>query len=180
VFAGVLAALIGRLSSKNRRKLDECLHVIDSTTIPLNSLSADWARFSASHSAAKAHIVFDPDANCPLYLTVTPAKVNDITAAQDMPITPGATYCFDLGYYSYAWWAKLDGAGCRLVARLKANTPLSLLKTLPLSAQAADHGIVYDRIGFLPKRQMNIRRNRWARPCGRWQWRSSPAPCCGC
>jgi Transposase DDE domain len=129
------------------------------TTIPLNSLSADWARFSACHSAAKAHIVFDPDANCPLYLAITPARVNDIAAAQDMPITPGATYCFDLGYYDYAWWAKLDGAGCRIVTRLKANTPLAVLKELAVSTKAADSGIVYDRIGFLPKRQMHNRRN---------------------
>jgi hypothetical protein len=41
-----------------------------------------------------------------------------------MPIEPGATYVFDLGYYDYAWWAALDAAGCRIVTRLKSNTPL--------------------------------------------------------
>ncbi len=42
-----------------------------------------------------------------------------------MPIAPGATYGFDLGYYDHAWWAKLDAAGCRIITRLKANTPLA-------------------------------------------------------
>ena len=41
-----------------------------------------------------------------------------------MPILPGATYVFDLGYYDYAWWAELDQAGCRIVTRFKTNTPL--------------------------------------------------------
>ena len=43
---------------------------------------------------------------------------------RQMPIEPGATYVFDLGYYDYAWWAKLDAAGCRIVTRFKSNTPL--------------------------------------------------------
>ena len=42
-----------------------------------------------------------------------------------MPIDAGATYVFDLGYYDYAWWARLDEAGCRIVTRFKKNTPLA-------------------------------------------------------
>jgi hypothetical protein len=41
------------------------------------------------------------DADRPIYAAVTAAKINDITAARAMPITPGATYVFDLGYYDY-------------------------------------------------------------------------------
>ena len=44
-----------------------------------------------------------------------------------MPIEPGATYVFDLGYYDYGWWAKLDEAGCRIVTRFKKNTPLDVI-----------------------------------------------------
>ena len=47
-----------------------------------------------------------------------------------MPIEPGATYVFDLGYYDYGWWAKLDAAGCRIVTRFKANTPLQVVEEL--------------------------------------------------
>ena len=73
-----------------------------------------------------------------------------------MPIDPGATYVFDLGYYDFAWWAQLDGAGCRLVTRFKANTPLSEAKDMPL-AEGSD--VLSDRIGFLPARQCNNRKN---------------------
>ena len=58
---------------------------------------------------------------------MTPANVNDITAAKAMPIEAGATYVYDLGYYDYGWWAELDDAGCRFVTRLKKNTPLTVV-----------------------------------------------------
>ncbi len=92
----------------------------------LSSLSAGWATFSADVFGAKAHIIYDPNADRPVYFAVTPAKVNDITAAKAMPIEPGATYVYDLGYYDYGWWAELDNAGCRFVTRLKKNTPFSV------------------------------------------------------
>ena len=73
-----------------------------------------------------------------------------------MPIDPGATYVFDLGYYDFSWWAQLDGAGCRLVTRFKANTPLREAKDMPL---AVGSDVLSDRIGFLPARQGNNRKN---------------------
>ncbi len=157
VFTGLLALLIPRVTGHYARSLGDCVRLIDSTTVPLSSLSAGWARFSARFSGAKAHVMFDPDANCPLYLAVTPAATNDITAARAMPIEPGATYVFDLGYYDYAWWSRLDEAGCRLVTRLKANTPFEAIQTLPVP-DAVDH-VLSDRIGFLPERLARSRTN---------------------
>ena len=76
--------------------------------------------------------------------------------AQQMPIEPGATDVFDLGYDDYAWWAARDAAACRIVTRFKANTPLQLIAALPLPANS---NILSDRIGFLPARQGRGRRN---------------------
>jgi len=73
-----------------------------------------------------------------------------------MPIEPGATYVFDLGYYDYSWWAKLDAAQCRIVTRFKANTPLAVVEEL---AVPQGGNILSDRIGFLPARQGSGRRN---------------------
>ena len=105
---------------------------------------------------AKAHIVYDPNADRPVYFAVTPAKVNDITAAKAMPIEPGATYVYDLGYYDYSWWAGLDEAGCRFVTRLKKNTPFSVIKQ---NRTPKNSNIVSDRIGHLPARLANSRKN---------------------
>jgi len=160
VFTGVLAVLIPRLSGKFRRGVGDCVRLIDSTSLRLNALSGKWSRFSADLCGAKAHVVYDPDADCPLYLGITAANVNDITAAREMPIEPGATYVFDLGYYEFAWWAKLDEAACRIVTRLKSNTPLEVIETRPL-ADGADN-ILADTIGFLPKRLARSRHNPMA------------------
>jgi IS4 transposase len=149
VFGGLLSALMAQLQRGYRRKIGDCVRLIDSTSVKLSSLSGNWATFSTGVCGAKAHIIYDPDADQPLYLMVTPANVNDITAAKQMPIDPKATYVFDLGYYDYGWWARLDGADCRIVTRLKANTPFEIVEDRPIPAGSS---ILSDRTGHLPKR----------------------------
>lgn len=78
-----------------------------------------------------------------------------------MPIRPGATYVFDLGYYDYGFWAKLDGAGCRIITRLKVNTPLAVVAENPLPAHSL---ALSDRIGYLPARQARSRKNLFQGP----------------
>lgn len=156
VFAGLLAILMGQLQRGYRRKIGDCVRLIDSTSLRLNGLSGDWATFSTDVCGAKAHIIYDPDADQPLYLMVTAANVNDISAAKEMPIEPGATYVFDLGYYDYAWWAELHEAECRIVTRLKSNTPFTVIEDRPVPP---DNTILSDRIGYLPKRLAASRRN---------------------
>ena len=156
VFAGLLATLMAQLQRGYRRKIGDCVRLIDSTSVPLSSLSGDWARFAAGVCGAKAHIIYDPDADQPLYLMVSAAKVNDITAAKQMPIEPGASYVFDLGYYDYGWWARLDQAGCRMVTRLKTNTPFEIVDDRPVPPGSS---ILSDRTGYLPARMASSRRN---------------------
>ncbi len=156
VFVDLFTRMMKQAHRGLRRTLAETVYLIDSTGLPLTSLSSDWARFSCKAVGAKLHVVYDPDADRPIYAVVTAARVNDITAAHAMPIEPGATYVFDLGYYDYRWWAELDAAGCRIVTRFKANTPLQCIETRPVAKGSA---ILSDRIGFLPARQAKSRRN---------------------
>jgi IS4 transposase len=156
VFAELLALMMQQAHRGLRRKLAETTYLIDATGLRLNEHSASWARFSTGVCGAKVHVVYDADADRPIYAAVSAAKVNDITMAQRMPIQAGATYVFDLGYYDYAWWAKLDDAGCRIVTRFKANTPFTAVEELAIPR---DGDILSDRIGFLPARQAKSRRN---------------------
>lgn len=156
VFSGLLAMMMKQAHRGLRRKLAETIYLIDATSVRLNGHSADWARFSTGVCGAKAHVIYDADADCPIYASVSAAKVNDITVAQRMPIEPGATYVFDLGYYDYAWWAALDKVGCRIVTRFKSNTPITVIERLPV---AAGSNILSDCIGFLPARQARRRPN---------------------
>jgi len=161
LFADLFASMTAQASRGLRRKIGEAVRLIDSTGVRLAGLGAEWARFSAKASGGKLHVVYDPDADRPLYAAVTTAKVNDITAAKAMPIEAGATYVFDLGYYDYGWWAKLDQAGCRIVTRFKKNTPLNLIAENPV---AAGSPVLSDRIGLLPPRQARSRRNLFGEP----------------
>jgi IS4 transposase len=161
VFTGLFAKLLAQAHRGLRRALEETVYLIDSTSLRLNALSADWARFSAKVCGAKAHVILDADAEVPVYMAITSAKVNDITAAKAMPIEPGATYIFDLGFYDYAWWAELDGKGCRIVTRLKSNTPLEIIEENPV---LGDGPILSDCIGYLPARQAKSRKNPYSDP----------------
>jgi len=159
VFTGLLEAMMKQAHRGLRRKLAETTYLIDSTSVRLNQYSADWARFSTGVCGAKVHVVYDADADRPIYAAVSAANVNDVTIAKQMPIEPGATYVFDLGYYDYAWWARLDAVGCRIVTRFKSNTPLALVQELPVPPGSE---ILSDRIGRLPQRQAASRENPMA------------------
>lgn len=156
VFAELLAMMMKQAHRGLRRKLDETTYLIDATSARLNERSASWARFSAGVCGAKVHVIYDADADRPIYAAVSAGNVNDITAARQMPIEPGATYVFDLGYYDYVWWAELDAVGCRIVTRFKSNTPLDVVEELLIRPGS---NILSDRIGFLPARQARSRQN---------------------
>jgi Transposase DDE domain/Domain of unknown function (DUF4372) len=156
VFSELFAQMLPQAHRGLRRAAADAVRLIDSTSVRLSSLSEGWATFSADVFGAKAHIVYDPNADRPIYFAVTAASVNDITAAKAMPIEPGATYVYDLAYYDYGWWAGLDEAGCRFVTRLKKNTPFSVIKA---NRTPKNSNIVSDRIGHLPARLANSRKN---------------------
>ncbi len=156
LFANLFAKMVGLARRGLRRKIGEATYLIDATNLRLDRRGSEWAHFSAKACGAKLHVIYDADAEQPLYASVTAAKVNDITAAHEMPVEAGATWVFDLGYYDYAWWARLDAAGCRVVTRFKANTPLTVSAELDVPE---DDDILSDRIGLLPQRAARSRQN---------------------
>ena len=163
LFAELFAAMVGCAHRGLRRKIGEATYLIDATGVRLSGRGSEWAYFSSKACGAKVHVIYDADAEQPVYASVTAAKVNDITAAKEMPLEAGATYVFDLGYYDYGWWAALDGAGCRIVTRFKSNTPLtaSAERALP---EDEDSNILSDRTGLLPQRQARSRKNPFSKP----------------
>jgi hypothetical protein len=161
LFVALFRQMLSCLTHGARRKLAETTYLIDSTFLALPARHARWAVFSAQSCGAKAHVIYDPDQDQPIYAEVTAANVNDITAAKEMPIEAGATYVFDLGYYDFSWWARLDAEGCRIVTRFKDNTPLTLIAERALPEGSP---ILSDRVGRLPERLTYKRRNPMAKP----------------
>lgn len=161
LFADLFAHMVGQANRATKRHLADVTRILDATKVKLSPASADWARFSAQHCAAKLHLVYDPDTAMPLRAVVTSDTVNDITPAKAMPVEAGATYVFDLAYYDYGWWANLDAQGCRIVTRLKTNSPLTVVAERPVPEGA---NIVSDRIGQLSARLSRSRRNPLQKP----------------
>ncbi len=148
VYGDVFMDLVASARPGLRRKLRDAVRLIDATSVKLSSRSGAWTPEIKAHYAAKLHVVYDPHAAMPLDVALTPHNVYDITPASTMPIEAGASYVFDLGYYSYEWWAKLDGLGCRFVTRLKTNTVIDVNTVLPVPQGGT---IISDRIGHLPR-----------------------------
>ena len=161
LFGDLFAAMIAQAQRGLRRKIGEAVYLIDATSVRLSGMGSQWACFSAKACGAKVHVIYDAQAERPIYAAVTAAKVNDITVAQAMPIEAGATYVFDLAYYDFRWWAKMDAAGCRIVTRFKSNTPLTLTAELEVPEGT---NILSDRIGLLPRRQSRSRKNPFSDP----------------
>jgi hypothetical protein len=155
LFADV-ATLLAGLARTGRGKC-EALHLIDATRIVAGKRIEAWA----GSGAIKLHVMYEAHAAHPICFAVTSEHVNDITAAQAMPIEPGATYVFDKGYYHFAFWAKLDSLGCRFVTRLKKNSPTTVLAERMVTA---GNNILFDRTVRLSQRLMSQRSNPIDRP----------------
>ena len=159
-FEALIPALLTALSPTQARTARNELRLIDSTLIRPGA-RAEWAAFQAGQIAAKVHLVYDPKAALPVFYEISAGNVNDITIAKTgMPIEPGATYIFDLGYYDFGFWATLDKKGCRFVTRLKKNTPVTIVRKNP---RPADRTILADQIVRLPERQSNSRKNPFSK-----------------
>ena len=145
-----------------RREVTQVVRLIDATQFNAGARAKAWLGLYRDQPAAKLHLVYDPRAERPVLFEITSARVNDISAAKDLlPIEPGATYVFDLGYYDFGWWAKLRAAGCNFVTRLKQNTRFRMTEERPVSGKGA---VLSDRIGRLPERLAQSRRNPFDTP----------------
>lgn len=161
VFAELFAHMAEAAGRNTRRHLADATCLIDATRIEVGSLSGGWLTARQGHHALKLHVAYDPAAQSPIAASVTDQAVNDIVPARTMPILPGMTYVFDLAYYDFTWWARLDACGCRFVTRLKVNTGIEIIRR-----QAVPQGsdILSDAIGLLPRRLAASRHNPFTDP----------------
>ena len=121
VFADLFASLSAELDRKTRRDGAELLRLIDSTPVPLSKFH-DFARSNGRIHGMKMHVVYDPVADRPFCVTVTPANVNDVEIGKQTPIEAAATYVFDKGYCDFKWWTSIHEAKAFFVTRPKSNT----------------------------------------------------------
>jgi IS4 transposase len=168
VFAATFTMLSAQADRQLRRQGAEMLRLIDATPIPLGEL-CDWAGWNGRTHGLKLHVVYDPGADHPRRIEITPATVNDVEIGRVQPIEPQAIYVFDKAYCDYAWWMRLHQAQARFVTRPKANASYHVVRQRPLKDRSGDGFRVIDdadvelatqgkRKLAIPMRRIRVRR----------------------
>ena len=170
VFAQTFAMLSQTADRRMRDEGAEMLRLIDASPIPLGKMCR-WAKWNGRIRGMKLHVVYDPTADCPRAVEITPATVNDVEIGRQMAIEAGATYVFDKGYCHYGWWAQIDAAGARFVTRPKDNARLRVRRRRPVGAIIGDGFRIVDDAEVvlaskgdsklpIPLRRIRVRRDR--------------------
>lgn len=128
---GIFAQAFARLSAMADRQMRcegaEMVRLIDSSPIPLAKV-CNWAAWNGRIRGLKLHVVYDPRADVPSAIEVTPANVNDVEIGRQVPIEAGTTYVFDKGYCRFDWWQKINDSKAFFVTRMKTNIRLRAIK----------------------------------------------------
>jgi IS4 transposase len=122
-FAELFAMLAASADRAIRREGAAMVRLIDASPIPLGQL-CQWATWNGRIRGLKLHVVYDPQADLPRWVEITPANVNDVEVGRRTPITAGVTYVFDKGYCDFGFWRKINDHGAFFVTRAKANMRL--------------------------------------------------------
>jgi putative transposase len=125
IFAQTFALLSRAADRGTRQEGCEMLRLIDASPIPLGKM-CKWAQWNGRIRGMKMHVVYDPKADVPHGVEITPATVNDVEIGRQVAIEAGATYVFDKGYCHFGWWKKINDSKAFFVTRVKANTRLRL------------------------------------------------------
>lgn len=137
VFAETFALLCGLASRQLRREGTAMLRLMDATPIPLDKLCA-WAQWNGRTHGLKMHVTFDPGADCPHRVAITPSTVNDIEVGRTQPIEADATYVFDKAFCDYGWWTQLHEARAVFVTRPKQNARYEIVSWRPVETRHGD------------------------------------------
>lgn len=127
IFAQTFAMLSQMADRQTRHEGAEMLRLIDASPVPLGKV-CKWAKWNGRIRGMKMHVVYDPKADCPRCVEITPATINDVEVGRQVEIEAGATYVFDKGYYHFGWWKKINDTKAFFVTRSKANTRLRVTK----------------------------------------------------
>lgn len=115
----------------------------------------------------KAHFIFNVLDQVPVDVELTNGK-KDERHVLPLQIDPGALYIVDRGYAARAVWRAILAQKSSFVARIKTDTPYTVLETLPLSASAIEAGVISDErvaISEPGKETLNLRVIRAKKVC---------------
>ena len=138
------------LTPKHRFRFQNPLHSLDATTISLCLSVFPWSKIKHKKGAIKLHFQYDHDGDIPSFMIVTKGNKNDVVVAkQHFPVLRDSIYCFDRGYFDYAYFRRITDAGAFFVTRLKRRVHYEVVGQH--RSFTGRSGIVSDKIIELPK-----------------------------
>ncbi len=122
-FAQVLIAMARRLYAHDDFgvALDQTAYAFDSTTIDLCLSLFPWAKFRQRKGAVKLHTLIDLRGSIPCFIRISPGKVHDVNALDELPLEPGAFYVMDRGYVDFKRLYAFDQGNAFFITRAKRN-----------------------------------------------------------
>lgn len=169
-FAETFAQLSAQADRQTRQQGAAMVSLIDSSPIPLGKL-CKWPAWNGRIRGLKLHVVYDPHADIPRAVEITPANVNDVEVGRRTPVARGTTYVFDKGYCHFGWWRKINDGGAFFVTRAKVNLRLRTVawrQRTPIAGDGFtvldDAEVVYVSKGNarlpVPLRRIRVRRDK--------------------
>ena len=102
-------------------KLEETVYALDSTTIDLCLSLFPWAPYERSKAAVKMHTLLDVRGAIPSFVLVTPGRISDVSALDQLVLEPGSFYVMDRGYIHFARLYRFVLAAAFFVVRARVN-----------------------------------------------------------
>jgi IS4 transposase len=170
IFAESFVRLAATADRQTRQEGTAMVELIDSSPVPLGEV-CKWATWNGRIRGMKLHVVYDPRADVPRSVEITPANVNDVEIGRRTPIKAGTTYVFDKGYCRFDWWRSINDCGAYFVTRAKVNMRLRAVRHRHLRKRAGDGFVVVadDEVVLtskgdsrlpIPLRRIKLRRER--------------------
>lgn len=97
------------------------IYAFDSTTIDLCLGVFWWARFRKAKAGVKLHVLYEVNAQIPVFVHFSEAVLHDVNAMDFIPYEAFAYYIFDKAYIDFERLLKIDSHQAYFVVRGKSN-----------------------------------------------------------
>lgn len=115
--------------------LDALVFVLDSSWIHLCMALCPWAAFGKNQAFIKLHTLLDLRGSIPTFIAISKANVNDFFLLDRIPVTPGAFYIVDKGYFDLRRLQIIKDSCAFFVIRKKVHVKVSRIVSTPVEKE---------------------------------------------
>jgi hypothetical protein len=133
IFVRVYETLLEKalmLSGGKKRRFENPLRVIDSTSIEVNVTRFPWAKFRQTKGGIKLHMSYDPETALPDQVFDTDGKVHDSNRFTSLANQAGIIYVADRAYCDFNSLHRIEIQGGYFVTRAKKNARFEIVDVL--------------------------------------------------